>query len=122
MNIFFDQHYILYLSAVLVILVTIILVKIITEKEIVHPETGRKTLHFTAIMICALVVKYTQSRMELAWIFLIFSLVLLFIAHQNLLLPTKRKSYNYRFNCKRKSHFSKCKWFIRRSSWPLSKH
>lgn len=93
MNIFFDQPYILYLSAVLAILVTIILVKIITEKEIVHPETGRKTLHFTAIMICALVVKYTQSWTELAWIFLIFSLVLLFIAHQNLLLPTKRKSY-----------------------------
>lgn len=93
MNIFFDLPYILYLSAVLAILVTIILVKIITEKEIVHPETGRKTLHFTAIMICALVVKYTQSRTELAWIFLIFSLVLLFIAHQNLLLPTKRKSY-----------------------------
>jgi uncharacterized protein (TIGR00297 family) len=90
---YLDHPYALYLCASFIIFLTIILVKIITEKKRVHQETGRKILHFVAIIVCAFVVFHTQSRMELAWIFLVFSVLLLYVAHQNVLLPSTRKSY-----------------------------
>jgi uncharacterized protein (TIGR00297 family) len=88
-----SNPYVLYICATLIILLTTIIVKFLTEKNLIHQETGRKTLHFTAIMSCAYVVYFTRLRLELAWIFLGFSILLLFIAHQNILLPSTRKSY-----------------------------
>jgi uncharacterized protein (TIGR00297 family) len=90
---YLDHPYALYLCASFIILLTIILVKIITEKKHVHQETGRKILHFVAIITCSFVVYNTQVRLEIAWIFLVFSALLLYVAHQNVLLPSTRKSY-----------------------------
>ncbi len=93
MSLFKDDPYILYLCAASVILLTTILVKLSIVKYNIHRETGRKILHLVAVMTCAYVVYYTNARLELAYIFLGFSIVLFYIAHKNILLPSTRKSY-----------------------------
>lgn len=88
-----DKPYLLYLCAICIISITTFIFKKITEKKLIHQEFGRKILHFIAIMTCALVVYTTKSRIQIAWIFMLFSVILFFIAHQNILLPSIRKSY-----------------------------
>ncbi len=93
MPLFTDDPYILYLCAASVILLTTILVKLSIDKYDIQREKGRKILHLVAVMTCAYVVYHTNARLELALIFFGFSVLLFYIAHKNILLPSTRKSY-----------------------------
>lgn len=93
MTLFEHDPYILYLCAAVLILLTTILVKLSIDKYNIHKETGRKILHLVAVMTCAYVVYHAPSRLELAVIFFISSIVLFIVAYQNVLLPSPRKSY-----------------------------
>ncbi len=93
MILFEHDPYILYLCAAVLILFTTILVKLSIDKYDINRETGRKILHLVAVMTCAYVVYHAPSRLELAVIFFISSIVLFIVAYQNVLLPSPRKSY-----------------------------
>ncbi len=93
MTLFEHDPYILYLCAAVLILLTTILVKLSIDKYDINRETGRKILHLVAVMTCAYVVYHAPSRLELAVIFFISSIVLFIVAYQNVLLPSPRKSY-----------------------------
>jgi len=93
MTLFEHDPYILYLCAAVLILLTTILVKLSIDKYDFHRETGRKILHLVAVMTCAYVVYHAPSRLELAVIFFVSSIVLFIVAYQNVLLPSPRKSY-----------------------------
>lgn len=93
MTLFEHDPYILYICAAVLILLTTILVKISINKYDFHRETARKILHLVAVMTCAFVVYHIPSRLELAVIFFVCSIVLFIVAYQNVLLPSPRKSY-----------------------------
>lgn len=90
---FFHDRFLLYLFAVSLISLVTLLVKVMITKGNLKQEFGRKILHFFAISSCALVIYYTEHHTELAVLFVLFTIILCVVAHQNILLPSDRKSY-----------------------------
>jgi len=93
MPFFFDSQIEMYVWSSGFILLTVLLVKYWLEKKLLRVEAGRKMLHIIAILICGYVVHFSVDIIELASIFIGFSIVLFYIAHHNLLLPNERRSY-----------------------------
>jgi len=83
----------LYVWASGLILITALLVKYGTEKMSLNGETGRKLLHIVAILTCGYVVRQSEQTNLLAIIFFVFFIILLFVAHYELLLANERRSY-----------------------------
>jgi len=86
MPFFFDSQIEMYVWSSGFILLTVLLVKYWLEKKLLRVEAGRKMLHIIAILICGYVVHFSVDIIELASIFIGFSIVLFYIAHHKYLL------------------------------------
>jgi uncharacterized protein (TIGR00297 family) len=59
----------------------------------IRPSTGRKLLHLIAICTCAWAISRFQNREALAYIFLLFFLLLLLAVNRGFMQVTKQRSY-----------------------------
>ncbi|MBK9736424.1 MAG: DUF92 domain-containing protein [Saprospiraceae bacterium] len=85
--------YYTYLASLCLILITLMVTKYFTDNKLLAFESGRKILHIVAILTCGIVVNSSDSKTELAYLFIFFSVILAYIAHKNLIIPSERKSY-----------------------------
>lgn len=93
MNITFIESYSLHFLVLLAIGVVSILSQYLVKNHYLEVESGRKILHLVSILSCALVIHLTENRASLGIIFMIFFIILMVIAHKNVLIPSERKSY-----------------------------
>lgn len=87
----------LYLISSGFILVAFIILNLGIKNQFLEQESGRKILHIIAVLTCGVVISQTSSHMVLGIILSIFSILLFYIAHKNILIPNERRSYGIAF-------------------------
>jgi len=87
----------LYLFSSGFILLIFILLNLGIKNQFFDQETGRKILHIIAVLTCGVVISQTDANMVLGIILSIFSILLFYIAHKNILIPNERRSYGIAF-------------------------
>ncbi len=97
MNIQFSGDYWVCLLAFCTIAVIMVGVQWGIRHNFLSAMTGRKTLHASAIGICAVVIDQISDRDMLAGIFMLFFIVLTVVARKKLLFREKEVSYGIAF-------------------------
>jgi len=87
-----SNYFILVYGFLCILLLTIVLEYSIKKKKIKH-NTGRKILHFGAILICAYTIQTTHFRSLLSYIFLFSSIALFIVVKKKWLSVQTNNSY-----------------------------
>ena len=81
------------LIAMAIIAFTLISIQVFVKNKILNKLLGRKFLHFTAICTCAYAIHYFENRLLLAYTFLIFFFILLWIIRRGWMQVNEYKTY-----------------------------
>lgn len=79
--------------SILIIAVALISIEVLVKKNMLSKLLGRKLLHVTAITTCAYAINQFENRNLLAYVFLLFFLLLLFVISKGWLQVNHYKTY-----------------------------
>jgi uncharacterized protein (TIGR00297 family) len=81
------------LIAITIIAVALLCIELLVKTQLLSKLIGRKLLHFTAISTCAFSIYRFQNRLLLAYIFLLFFFVLLWVIRKGWMQVNEYKTY-----------------------------
>ncbi|MBL7729325.1 MAG: DUF92 domain-containing protein, partial [Dinghuibacter sp.] len=83
--------------ALLIIILALVVTEWLARRKILPVEISRKILHVTAIATCAWVISTFENRLLLAFVFLLFTVLLWWVTRKNWLSTNNIRSYGIAF-------------------------
>ena len=81
------------LTAITIIAVALLCIELLVKKQLFNKLMGRKLLHFTAICTCAFSIYRFENRLLLAYTFLLFFFILLWVIRKGWMQVNEYKTY-----------------------------
>lgn len=88
-----QQDFFTSIIVIAIIGISLLCIQLGVKKNVLNKLIGRKLLHFSAISSCAFAIYQFENRLLLAWLFLVFFFVLLWVVSRGWMQVNEEKTY-----------------------------